>query len=207
MKKSAICILATMFTSVAFATPVLQWGITSSTSPSDVLGNLSGTALTGSKNDPLVGCYIQLLWTGANGVIDTINVANSDGHGGDDVVVARGYVGYGTGLGTTAGYFYSTAVNGANTSTYIVGTDSFFMRTWNAPVASAGAYTAGTAPIATATYYGNSGTHVLADSPTYDDWKLASGFDTTIAIVPEPSTIGLLGIGLAVLAFRRKNKK
>jgi hypothetical protein len=206
MKRNITFFLAIMCASVVFATPVLQWGITSSTSPSDVLGGLTGTALAGSKTDPLVGCYIQLLWTGANGLIDDINLSNLDGHGGDDVVVARGYVGYGTGLGTTAGYFYSTAVNGASVSAYTVGVDAFYMRTWNAPVTSSGNYTSGYAPLSTATYYGNSATHVLADSPTYDDWKLTSGFDTTIAVVPEPTTIALFGIGLALIGFRRFKK-
>jgi len=208
MKKAVIFLSLTVMAScVALATPTMQWGITSVTSPGSDLGNLNGSALAGSQTDPLVGCYIQLLWSGANGVADAINLSNLDGHGNDDVVVAKGYVGFGTGFNTIQGYFFSGATLAANTASYVVGVDSFFIRTWNAPATSTGAYNAGNAPLGTATYYGNSGTHVLADNPTFDKWTLSSGFDTTIAIVPEPSSMALLIVGAGMVAMSRFRRR
>lgn len=187
------------------ATPALKWSITGTSSPADWLGDQNGTALSSSQTDPTIGCFVQLIYA-SGGTIDPIDMSNLDGHGGTDVVVAWGYCGFGTGVGIVEGYFVSGASRQANVSAYVATVDQFFIRTWNAPVNSAGSYTLGYAPIGAnggATYYGDSALHTLASNAVADDWKLTSGFDTTIAVVPEPSSLALLIVGVGMVAIRR----
>lgn len=201
--KIAIILVVAMSVTVAYSMPTVRW-MSLDAQGFPIFDSDGSTPLTGDQSDPTVGCFIQLIFDGGDG-LDPIDLGNTDGHGGNDQVIHWTYIGYNTGLGTIPGYFDSGS-DVADTSALSIG-DTLWMRAWNAPAESGGDFTAGNAPLSTAIYYGDStDSYDIPDSGVEQQWQLASSFSTVTA-VPEPGTFALFGLGLLTIAARRRLRK
>ena len=206
MKRSVIvCLVAlTLVGMGAYAMPSLNWGSDSFSGDPTLNDNL-GAALTGSKGDPTVGCFIQLIWDSGFDGLDPIDLGQSDGAADDDTVLGWSYIGWNTGFGPANGYVWQAGTDTSALST----NDRIYMRTWDAPADSAGDFTAGNIP-STATFYGDSDEFfTVPDTPVAQDWHVgdfgSTGWDTTIP-VPEPGTLALFALGLLTVGLRRRKK-
>ncbi|HRZ11729.1 MAG TPA: PEP-CTERM sorting domain-containing protein [Kiritimatiellia bacterium] len=161
------------------------------------------TRLTGSLSDTSVGCFVQLLWVGANGVIDSAYVDGADGTGAtDDLVVDTRWVGAGVGEN---GYFGGGDIAAGGN---IVSGQVYFARTWSAPAAN---YASGYIPTSPTNRYQNSATWTYPHSnPLRDSFDIAGSGDlnTTLAplAIPEPGVLALVGLGLIGLRLTRKQR-
>jgi len=160
----------------------------------------TGSPVGASQTDPTVGFFAQLIFAGANNVVDAFD-PNYAGNGvsSDDVVVDTMFAGENF-FAATAGFFpiQSTAsVIGA------AGNGIYYVRVFNAPNIS---FASGPSAPIVGSYYWESATHSYTHNPTTpDQWDFApSGGQTTIAIVPEPSVIAIMGLGLFGLASARR---
>ena len=204
--RQVLCILAAALAFPApypCAMPALNWGTAAATGD-PALGDLWGAPLTGSKTDPTVGCFIQLIWDAGFDGLDPIDLGQNDAAGDDDVVLGWAYIGFNTGFDITDGHVWQpmTDTSGVRTN------DRIYMRTWNAPADSLADYAAGNYP-STATRYGNSDEYfTVPDTPVIPDWHVgdygSTGWNTDI--IPEPSTSVLMGIGLLTLWACRKRR-
>ena len=159
------------------------------------------TQLVGGT-DGSVGCFVQLLWVGANGIIDSaVNSGNGVGSS-DDVVLDWNYVGYG--LEGADGMFNAKQLTeGGN----IVSNRDYFIRVWSAPASD---FASGYVPTSSTNMYGNSSVWTYpSSSPSYDtfDGTALADINTTLTAVPEPAMFGLAIVGLlSVRLFGRKRK-
>jgi PEP-CTERM motif len=215
--------------------PILTVALTASTSfgainwktgTGVVLTNDDGTTPLVAARDDLTGSFIQLLWAGPNGLIDAASSAvGSNGAGGDDVVIDVAWLGIGLSSTPPAGVLAQQPEGG--TSPVNLGPNNvIFARAWNAPWSGAVSGTTAalqlqvsdgteSTPIVTTSTslrYGNSntlqlsGTYSSIDTVTFD----INAFSTNIplTVVPEPTTAGLLGMGiLGVIAAMKKRKQ
>lgn len=172
---------------------------------SGAISNQLGVALAASKTDSSIGCFAQLIYTGADHEKDDFSSNSVTGTSDDDVVVATMFCGQNAVPSARAGKFplQATAAvvgNGGN--------GDYYVRVYNAPNLN---FNMGIdAPIPSlATYYWESGEHTYTHSATLpDNWVFTStGGQTSIPIIPEPGVFGLGIIGLISLRlFARKQK-
>ncbi len=160
-----------------------------------------GTVWLDGSSDTSIGCFAQLLWVGANGVIDSA-YNTGDGHGTtDDTVVDKWIVG--GGVGGADGWFDSASVlDGGN----VVSDRVFFARVWSAPASD---YTAGNVPTSLTNKYLNSVTWRYPKAlPTGDSFEIApSGpLQTTLTPIPEPAVMGLALVGLIGLRWAARKR-
>ena len=161
------------------------------------------TYLTGDT-DSSVGCFAQLIWVGANGIIDTAQ-NSGDGVMGDDVVVDYWYVGAGS-AGGDDGWFDSAFVSVGDS---VISNGYYYARVWSAPSSD---YSAGLVPTSATNYYANS---TLWQFPQVDEvadqFEINPGtsgqLSTTLSPVPEPAAFGLAIIGLVGLRFFGRKRK
>lgn len=153
-----------------------------------------------------VGCFAQLLWVGANGVIDSAYADGADGTGTtDDLVVDTIWVGYG--VGGDDGYFSGTSIAEGGD---IVEGRVYFGRVWNAPSPSYSDPN-GTVPSGALVRYQNSATWTYPSTqPTFDDFDIAGAgnLNTTLTplAIPEPGVLALVALGLIGLRLTRKQR-
>ena len=163
----------------------------------------SGNPLVGSLADSSVGCFVQLLWVGANGSIDFAYADGDDGTGTtDDLVVSTIWVGYGVGEN---GYF--SGVNIAEGGDIVEGR-VYFGRAWNAP---SGNYAGGDVPAGAAVRYINSSTWTYpSTAPTFDNFDIVGSGDLNTTLtplaIPEPGVLALVALGLIGLRLTRKQR-
>lgn len=163
------------------------------------------TPLIGSQSDSSVGCFVQFLWVGANGLIDSAYADGGDGTGTtDDLVVSTVWVGYGV-PGGADGYFNNVEVSDGGD---IVSNRVYFGRVWNAPSAN---YAGGTVPSGAAVRYQNSPTWTYPKSdPAYDSFDLSGSGDLSTTLtplaIPEPGVLALVALGLIGLRLTRKQR-
>jgi len=168
------------------------------------------TMLTGGA-DGSVGCFVQLLWVGANGTRDQAYYGvGIDGVGTtDDVVVDKRWIGAGLASGGdgwfSGGLVLDSAQVGGNAD--VQTGRSFFARAWEDPASD---YASGFVP-SSAVNYGNSATWVFPNiEVTGDEFDVsATPFNTTLAAmpIPEPTVTALLFAGfLGISLFRRARK-
>jgi hypothetical protein len=158
------------------------------------------TPLAGSLNDSSVGCFVQLLWVGLEGVInDAYNYGDGTGVS-DDLVVSTIWVGYNVG---DDGYFSNVFVPDGGD---IVEDRYYFARVWSAPSAN---YASGLVPSGGAVRYANSSTwQYPKENPVADLFDIAGDGDlnTTLQAIPEPGMIALMALGLMTLRIARRRK-
>jgi hypothetical protein len=168
-----------------------SFGIYDATGTTGVLPNNGDTAL------------IELVFAGANGTIDTgstFDITLGDAADGDDVVIAS------TTFTNNGGLYedYAAATFGTLTGAY-QGGGEVYVRLFNtASIADGSRYYVGS--------LFNAADQDLAavPAPTPQGYDLGGGLDSQAAtgtVVPEPATIGLLGIaGAGLFAARRKTR-
>ena len=159
------------------------------------------TPLAGHISDSSVGCFVQLLWVGANGLVDSAYADGGDGTWTtDDLVIQTGWVGYGVGEN---GYFNAFEITEGGD---VVEGRTYFARVWNAPSAD---YVGGDVPTGAAVRYVNSPTWVYpSTSPTFDDFDIAAAGNLattqTPLAIPEPGILALVALGVLGIRFARK---
>lgn len=198
VKKVAIaCLIALLSASSTFAD--FTWA---NTSTNRLYYNGGSVLLPGNYTDSSIGCFVQLIWAGADNAIDAA-VASGTGVTDDDQVHATTWIG-GNILGGPAGRY-----NGGSTFT----TDSngfYYVRFWTAPSAD---FANGLVPTSTTNFYGNT---ALWSNPGTEPPGTADQFNNipnggisatlTASAIPEPTIVGLGLIGLMTLRLYRRRK-
>ncbi|MBP7829566.1 MAG: PEP-CTERM sorting domain-containing protein [Kiritimatiellae bacterium] len=163
-----------------------------------------GTTLLGGDVSSSIGCFVQLLWVGANGVADQA-YASGDGTGStDDVVIEWRWIGAGA-AGGDDGWFSGglTAAGGDVQSNRV-----YFARFWSDASPN---YAAGSVPTSVTNRYANGPTWTYPHSdPVADDFDVTYGgdVDTTLTplAIPEPGVLALVALGLIGLRLTRKQR-
>lgn len=169
--------------------------------------NDGSTFLAGSFGDSSVGCFLQLIYAGADNAIDPA-VASGDGTTDDDVVASTSWIGRSQ-FADNAGYMNPFEFYADDSVGY------YYVRAWSAPADDFGA---GTIPTASTNFYGDS---ALFDNtspstpPETDSFNFGGAgdgsnvgwtTDTPLAAIPEPSIVALALIGVATLRLYRRKK-
>lgn len=157
-----------------------------------------------SEDDGTVGAFRQLIWVGADGLVDAF-VNSGTGITDDDWVVDVSYS-YGKGIiGEWTNQFgYIATGFGAAESNNL-----YYARVYNAGNPDYASDTNAVIPVG-ATHYYESDTHAFAYQETGldDDFDFSFGSDQqTLTLIPEPGTLALFGIGLLTIAARRRLRK
>jgi len=163
--------------------------------------------------------FLQLIWVGADGEIDE-PWRNTDGTGEfnpalyDDVVVDVAFFNSlkfttGNGQYDEASTFWSS---GTDPGTIVSGESDvgkeLYVRAWELPSPDYDHTTGSTVPggvAHTAEWYGDSETYTLTGDVS-QTWK-APDWQTDMQSIPEPGSLALFGLGLAIMAVRRRLRK
>lgn len=162
------------------------------------------TPLIASIDNASVGCFVQLIYAGANGVIDGA-VNSGVGTTVDDTVVAFGFFGQDD-IAATDGIF---PIHTVASSSGLVTNGLYFARAWSAPSEN---FSSGLVPTSGTNFYGNSATWSFPGSvpPALDDdfdFTSSGAFATTLSPIPEPAMLGLGIVGLISLRFFGRKRK
>jgi hypothetical protein len=190
----------------SIAAIITTWG----TAAGGLLKDSGGSLLHGNSTigtGYTLGTYVQLIWTGGDGLVSSFDGTSLTGINtlADDKVVATAWVGKGIfPPGTDGG-----SVNGifSDTSSITTGTSlgsTFYVRFFDTVspnyasgyVPTSGKYADITNPSWTITQ-GN------IDSSTVS-FGISGNQLATVSIVPEPTSFALLGLGVAMIALRRR---
>ena len=181
------------------------------------ISNELGVPLASSFTDSSIGCFAQLIFTGANGTADLLStylpvpVTTGSWVSGDDVVVATMFCGQGNFLADfDPGNFVlqgAPAVVGTNGT----GNGDYYVRVYNSPSLNFGGNDA--SPIG-ATYYFQSEehtyTHNIQPGAPADSFYFAPNGGATLLTtspIPEPAALGLGIIGLISLRLFSSKRK
>lgn len=158
----------------------------------------NGDPVTASETDHTVGYFAQLIFAGAS---PDAFVASGNGTSGDDAVIETMFSGQNDFL-YVDGFFPIQAVAAVLGSG---GNGDYYVRVFNAPNPDFYDGTSAEIP-ASATHYWQSDVHTYTHSDTLPDtWDFApSGGQTLTVIVPEPSVLAIMGLGLFGLASARR---
>lgn len=162
------------------------------------------TWLRGNWTNSSVGCFVQLLWVGPNGVPDQA-YAYGDGTGPtDDVVVDKLWIGHGAAMGDDGWFAGGDIAAGGN----IVSGRVYFARFWTAPSPD---WTNGLVPTSLTNFYANGPTWTFPMSnPIRDTFDVAYAGNIIANLsplpIPEPAAVGLVLIGLGCVRMMRRRK-
>ncbi|HMP72155.1 MAG TPA: PEP-CTERM sorting domain-containing protein [Kiritimatiellia bacterium] len=164
-----------------------------------IINDFSGNPLPASETDPTAGAFAQLIQI-TLGSTPSSFVGSGNGTSGNDVVVQIQHAGQGDDLfepGIFPGLQYSVNVSGF-----------YYVRVFDAPQLTLSAWNQGvSAPIPSgAGYYYQSAVfeyshNEFAPTPIFD---FASAGGQTLNVVPEPTVVSLLAVGLAVFSGVRR---
>jgi hypothetical protein len=203
-KVAGVCILCMIISSLN-SYGYISWF---NTSTNRIYYNNSSTPLVGSRTDPAIGCFLQLIWVGANGTNDLASNAGS-GVTIDDQIVAVSWIGKGAAATNYQGY-------AASTTNMYVESGSYFVRVWSAPSPSFVSTNPSLAqvPSSLTNFYGDSfilnytkPSPEMAVNLNFGVDANYGGWSVTLSPIPEPAVFGLGIIGLISLRlFARKRK-
>lgn len=167
-------------------------------SNSQAILDSNGDPVPASDSDFTIGYFAQLIFAGANNTADAF-APSANGVTGDDVVAATKYAGQGYFL-FEDGFFpleLTPSIIGS------AGNGFYFVRVFDAPNPD---FELGVSAPIVGNFYWQSEIHEYTHSPTTpDQWDFApSGGQTTLAIVPEPGVLAMMGLGLFGLAAARR---
>lgn len=154
-------------------------------------------------------CFLQLIFAGADQINNPARYGQYEtGVSGDDMVVDKGWFGFGTevgGLDEPAAGLMQVPIS-FDTTGYASGA-VFFVRAWTAPAAD---YASGFVPESPTNFYGDSALYVFTDG-TVNDFNFGreggrAGWSTADVPVPEPSAGWLSLFGGAIL-WRRSRQR
>jgi hypothetical protein len=162
------------------------------------------TKLNGDTSSSF-GCFVQLLWVGANGTIDA--AYNSDSGAGigssDDVVVDKLWVGAGFANGADGWFSGGNVPEGGN----MVSGRTYFARAWSAPALD---YNNGFVPTSLTNKYGDSSTftwrRILDGGDSFDVANPSFSTTQTPLAIPEPAVLALALTGILCLRLFKRNK-
>lgn len=197
MKKVAIACLIALLSASAYAD--FEWF---NTSTNRLYYNGGSTLLAGNQTDNTIGCFVQLIWAGADDQID-IAALSGDGTTDDDDVVDTTWVGGGLFGGPAGRYTYPSTVTADNPGYY-------YVRFWTAPSAD---YSSGLIPTSSTNFYGNTalwsnpGTEPPSAADVFNNIPNGGISATLVAsAIPEPTLLGLGLVGLLTLRMYRRRK-
>jgi len=221
MRKILPSLLATLAATSSFA--AINW---QTTTGGVTIKNIDGVTPLVAGRDDAVGYFVQLIFAGANGIIDPVNTTvGSNGVSGDDVVIDVSWIGNGLSSTPPAGVL-GQQTEGGTVPVTLAPNNRLFVRAWNAPWSGAVVGTTAalqlqtsdgteSAAIVTASptlAYGNSALQAL--SPTYSAidtvvFNIESFSTDTLVNVPEPTTAALLSMGFAgvTMALKRRRQR
>lgn len=163
-----------------------------------------GTTYLDGDFSSSIGCFVQLLWVGPNGVPDQAYASGQGTGPTDDVVVDWRWIGAGGADGGDGWFSGGYIPAGGN----IVSGRVYFARFWTAPSPN---YSSGLVPTSLTNYYANGPTWTYPHSDPIGD-----GFDVTYAgdlsttlsplPIPEPAAIGLVLVGLGCVRLMRRRQ-
>ena len=175
------------------------------------LENSSGTALHGNSTASgyTLGGFVQLIWTGSDGLISPFDPTSNTGINGtaDDRVVATGWIGEGYVIPGDGGLRDGTMAVNSSVSLGTTLGSTFYVRFFDTVSPN---YASGYVP-ASGKYNNISDANWTIAQGNIDSgtasFSIGSNQLATVNIVPEPTSITLLGIGLAVVVMRRRFAK
>ncbi len=200
MKRNLLIFSLVFLCTRVWASTVINWS-----SNGQTVYDASGTQLlfgdrlsTGYLNAGLV----QLIYVGADGVYDGFT-PSGNGTIDDDRVYATAWIGRGTTAATAPGRFLVWSPNTLPAGSGLI------IRWFDTPSPSYG--TGGTnalVPITGLYNYDNNGGsyYLITDTGVTNTFQMSGNWSTTrqVSVVPEPTTLALLGMGLAFFALRRR---
>jgi hypothetical protein len=164
--------------------------------------DFDGNEVASDQFDSSISAFAQLIFAGANGVADSF-AASASGVTGDDVVAAIMHAGQNDFL-----FFLNPGLFPLQEFPAVIGSGgngNYFVRVFDSPSASFGAGLAASVP--TSGYYWQSEIHTFTheDPPSPpDNWDFAPLGGQTLTVVPEPSVMAIMGLGLFGLAAARR---
>jgi hypothetical protein len=162
--------------------------------------DFDGNPVAADQFDPTISAFAQLIFVGANSVIDSF-VASGTGVTGDDVIIATMHAGQND-FAFSAGFFPEQAfpaVSGPSS------TGNYYVRVFETPTPNFAAGIAANVP--TTGYYWESAIITFTYVPPPDvnqaiDFAPFGG--QTLTLVPEPGVLAMMGLGLFGLATVRR---
>ncbi len=199
--KFTCLLLGLSFASVTYSAIDISWN-------NNTQGNLTdsdgSTLLFGTSSDGSTADFAQLIFAGANGIIDALDLSSSDGVSGDDVVIGVAHIGFNMGFSPTAGNINAVTSYSLNVD------DVIYARFFNAPSPNYPSELVPTAiNVGTATHYGNSSSYTITQG-NFDSSIATYVIDATSTniAIPEPTTIAILLMGIAgIFGFRKHLRK
>jgi hypothetical protein len=176
---------------------IISWGTTGFTT---VLQDELGATVVSSQTDGSVGAFAELFKVvGTSDIAAGPTVDAAALLAGDDLQVDFDKAGSSAPVG-----WQGKVVASKDVGSWVVG-DAFYFRFWNVPSTD---YANGAAPIAVGNWLGYSDVTEITEanvaSPSIDV-LIAASRGTGIEVIPEPATIGMMGIaGLGMFLARRK---
>jgi len=205
MKKAVFLLVFTSLLAVCVdaASVTVSWN---NDAQQNLFDSDGSTFLTGSQSDGSTGFFAQLIYAGADGLIDSLDRGSTTGVTGDDVVLAVSHVGRNMGFDPVDGNINASSVVDVEVGQVI------YARFFNAASPNFGSSLIPTefnGGGLSGTLYGNSNTYTIVQGDV--DTQVATFVVGSVItnVIPEPSTFMsvLIAGGTVLFAMRRRYRK